>query len=107
VVITAKGHAVMKAGAPALGLTPKSRYREQALSLKKGDALLVYSDGITDARNEQGAHFDETRLMALMPKLAGLDAAGMGRTVVSAVDRFVGEARPNDDLSLLILRRTG
>jgi hypothetical protein len=96
---------VMKQGAPALGITSKSAYREQSVRLRKGESILVYSDGITDARNEHGTHFDEKRLMDLMPSLKGLGAADMGKSVLSAVDRFVGEARPNDDLSLVILQR--
>jgi hypothetical protein len=107
VVLRKKSLSVMSPGAPALGITPNARYRDQSVSLAKGESLIVYSDGITDARNERGEHFDEKRLMDMLPGLSGLSAAELGKSVVSAVDRFVGEAPPNDDLSILVLQRTG
>jgi hypothetical protein len=105
VVLKAKGHAVMKPGAPALGITPNSRYQEQSVVLKPNEAFLVYSDGITDSRNERGEHFEERRLMDLLPGLGGMTAEQMGQAILGAVDRFVGEERPNDDLSLVVLVR--
>jgi sigma-B regulation protein RsbU (phosphoserine phosphatase) len=106
IVLKGKTFSIMKRGAPALGITRKSKYYEQTVSLRKGDALLIYSDGITDARNEAGEHFDERRLLQILPSLSGLIAEQMGNAIVHHVDRFVGEARPNDDLSLVIMRRT-
>jgi hypothetical protein len=105
ILVRSGAAAVMKQGAPALGITAKASFREQTVRLKKGESLLIYSDGITDARNAHGTHFDEKRLMDLMPSLKGLPAADMGKAVLAAVDRFVGEARQNDDLSLVILQR--
>jgi hypothetical protein len=105
ILIRSGGVEVMKQGAPALGITARSTYKEQTVRLRRGESILIYSDGITDARNMHGTHFDEKRLMDLMPSLKGIGAAEMGRSVLAAVDRFVGEARPNDDLSLVILQR--
>ena len=106
IVLSGGKHEILKPGAPALGITKKSRYAEQKVQLKKGDALLIYSDGITDARNQRGEHFDDGRLLALLPGLKDMTSEKMGKEVVGAVDRFIGDARPNDDLSLVILRRT-
>jgi serine phosphatase RsbU (regulator of sigma subunit) len=106
IVLRGKIHECLKPGAPALGITTKSKYREEKINLHKGDTLLVYSDGVTDARNEAGEHFDEKRLMQLLPGLKDLSSQQMGKAIVSAVNRFIGEARPNDDLSLVILSRT-
>jgi len=106
IVLSGDRHAILKPGAPALGITKKSKYAEQKMRLKKGDALLIYSDGVTDARNEKGMHFDDKRLLALLPGLKNMSSAEMGEAIVGAVDRFVGEARPSDDLSLVIARRT-
>jgi hypothetical protein len=105
IVLSGGEHVILKPGAPALGITKDSKYAEQKVHLHKGDALLIYSDGITDARNEKGVHFDDKRLLALLPGLKGMTAEAMGKTIVDAVDRFIGEARPNDDLSLAIIRR--
>ncbi len=92
-------------GAPALGLTPEAAYAEQHITLDPGDLLLVYSDGLTEARNEAGDFFGPHRLAKLLPLLRGMSAEAAGRRLLSALDRFVGEARPSDDLSLVLLRR--
>ena len=61
----------MPKGAPALGLMPNAPFMEQSTSLEVGDLLLVYSDGVTEARNEEGEFFDDERLKALLPTLRG------------------------------------
>ena len=105
--LTADGVDTLPKGGPALGLTGKARYDEQKVMLEVGDYLLVFSDGLTEARDEQGAFFGDRRLRALLPHLYGLTAEAFGAKLVRAVDRFAGTARPHDDLSLIVLRRTG
>jgi sigma-B regulation protein RsbU (phosphoserine phosphatase) len=94
----------MPKGGPALGLMPDAPYTEQVIDLDTDDLLLVYSDGLTEARNENGAFFED-RLRPLLPKLRGLSAEAAGRLLIAEVDRFVGDARPSDDLSLVLLKR--
>lgn len=90
----------------ALGLTPEATFVEQGIALQKGETLLIYSDGLTEARNEAGDFFGEERLLALVRSLAGLRAAEMGARIIAEIERFVGEARAHDDLSMLVLQRT-
>jgi len=92
-------------GQAALGLTPKTRFRVQTLHLGKGEALFIYSDGLTECRNQQHEPFGELRLSNLLTAASG-SAREIGERVVSAVERFVGEARFEDDFSLAILKRT-
>lgn len=91
--------------ATALGLTPEATFVEQRVELQKGETLLIYSDGLTEARNEAGDFFGEERLFALLRSLAGLRAAEMGARIIAEIEKFVGEAHAHDDLSLLILQR--
>ncbi|GIV61026.1 MAG: hypothetical protein KatS3mg043_2115 [Rhodothermaceae bacterium] len=92
-------------GGPALGLMPGVRFTEQHLDLAPGDLLVVYSDGVTEARNAYGWFFEEDRLHAILPQLPGRTAEDAGRRILSAVEHFIGDARPHDDLSLVVLRR--
>jgi len=92
-------------GGPALGLMPGVGYTEQRLDLAPGNLLVVYSDGVTEARNAYGWFFEEDRLRALLPEVAGRSAERAGRRVLSAVEAFTGDARPHDDLSLVVLKR--
>ncbi|HMB93018.1 MAG TPA: PP2C family protein-serine/threonine phosphatase, partial [Rhodothermales bacterium] len=74
----------MSKGGPALGLMPDAPYTEQHIDMAAGELLLVYSDGLTEARNEQGAFFED-RLRTLLPKLRGLSAEGAGRLLLAEV----------------------
>ena len=95
----------MEKGGMALGLSTAATYSEQSLSLRKNELLLVYSDGLIEARNEQGDFFGEKRLLDLFSQFAHLSSEELGNRVVAEVDRFRGEARDNDDLSIAILKR--
>jgi sigma-B regulation protein RsbU (phosphoserine phosphatase) len=91
--------------ATPLGALPGSVYTEQRVEIEPGGFLLVYSDGLTEARNKEGEFFGEERLRALLPGIRGLSAGDVGSRLLAEVERFVGEERYSDDLSLAILRR--
>lgn len=106
VILRKEGIRELAKGAPALGLTPLATYKEQRTTLEVGDVLLVYSDGLTEARNEQGVFFERTRLAALLKNARDYSAEEVGERLLAAVDAFIGDARPSDDLSLIVLKRT-
>ena len=92
-------------GAIALGMLSEATFSEQRVDLAAGDVLIVFSDGVTEAINATDEFFGDERLRARLPALARLAARDIGTRVVAAVDEFVGDARPHDDLSLIVLRR--
>jgi len=92
-------------GGPALGLTKDAKYSELNIQLKQGDLLLVYSDGLTEAQNENGEFFGTNRLLEIFSKYKNLKAEQVGEKLLTEVDNFIGEANPHDDLSLLIIRQ--
>jgi len=95
----------LEKGGVALGLLPGATFSEQSIEFESGDVLVVYSDGLTEARNEEGAFFGEQRFTDLITTLAGRSAESIGEQIITQIDRFVGEARPNDDISIAILKR--
>ena len=94
----------MDKGAPALGIMPENTFSEESIELEKDDLFIVYSDGITEARNETGEFFGEDRFKTLLSKLEKSTAKESGNKILETVDNFIGDALPNDDLSLIILR---
>jgi hypothetical protein len=94
-------------GTVALGVMQNAAFVEQSIDLKRGETLLVCSDGLTEAKNEAGDFFGEERLSTLLPSLANLSASKIGERILAEVDRFVGESRAHDDLSLIVLKRVG
>lgn len=92
-------------GAAALGVLAEPNFVEQKIAMQNGDALLLYSDGLIEARNEFGDFFGEQRLNNLLPTLTGFSSTEIGVRLLSEVERFVGDARAHDDLSLVVLKR--
>jgi serine phosphatase RsbU (regulator of sigma subunit) len=102
-----KGNVVeeLSHGAAALGVLSEPAFVEQNVEMQNGDALLIYSDGLTEARNDAGVFFGEPRLFSFLPTLAGLAAHEVGARILADVESFVSEAKAHDDLSLIIMKR--
>jgi phosphoserine phosphatase RsbU/P len=92
-------------GSMALGMLPEATFFEQSVELADGDTLIVFSDGLTEATNDRDEFFGDERFQAHLPVLPRTSAKDIGTRLVAAVDEFVGDARPHDDLSLIVLRR--
>jgi hypothetical protein len=95
----------MPAGAVVLGILPDASFAEQRVVLEAGDALVVYSDGVSEAMNEAGELFGDERLRQVVTRAAGMSVDALGQRILDAVRAFVGDAPPHDDLSLMILKR--
>jgi serine phosphatase RsbU (regulator of sigma subunit) len=73
--------------------------------LAEGDSLVLYSDGITEAQDLNGNDYAEERLILSLRAHLGLGAKAMADGVIRDVAQFRGALRPNDDMTLLIVRR--
>jgi GAF domain-containing protein len=102
-VVRADG-SVRKVGSPGslLGLFPDVRVTDETTELGAGDALVLYTDGVTEARGDSG-EFGEDRLIRLLSDLAGADAETMANAVQRAVNDFSGRTR-RDDIAVLVMR---
>lgn len=70
--------------------------------MSKGDRLVLFSDGVTDAMNVSGEQFGTERFEAVLQTGGDCDAQTMVQRIVSEVESFQGEAGAFDDLTLLI-----
>jgi sigma-B regulation protein RsbU (phosphoserine phosphatase) len=93
------------ASATPLGMLPGAAYTECGLVLQPGDMLMAYSDGLTEASDARGEEFGMERVEKLLPQLKDLPPERIGGRVLDEVDRFLGDARAGDDLSLIIITR--
>jgi anti-sigma regulatory factor (Ser/Thr protein kinase) len=95
-------------GGIPLGIEPAYAYTGSETALRPGDALLMYTDGITDARNRLGEDFGEERLLALVERLPDrLTAEEIIRVVADEVARFTDGAEQIDDITLVALKAYG
>lgn len=87
-----------------LGVLPEITLEDRALNLGPGDFVVFYTDGVTEAMNEEMEQFGVERLKQAIPPEPG--AAGeVVEAIVSAVNEHVGQAERWDDLTLLVARR--
>jgi len=96
----------LEKGSPALGLIANPDFDEKSFEFKNNDLLVAYSDGVTEAHNEDGNFFGEMSLKKELSNINDLDSKQIGEKLITAVDNFVGKAKVHDDLTIAILRRT-
>jgi sigma-B regulation protein RsbU (phosphoserine phosphatase) len=92
-------------GGMVLGIMPEASFTEQHLELEMDDVLVVYSDGVSEAQNEQGDFFGDDRLFDLAKAPSGGTSRAIGVRILEAVEGFIGHAPQSDDISLMVLRR--
>ena len=96
-------------GGIALGMFEGSTYAAGLAHMEPGDAIVMYSDGITEAEDPAGIAFDEAgleRTLALYPgTFPEATAASVGQAIFDAVERHRRDSRLADDLSVLVLSR--
>jgi sigma-B regulation protein RsbU (phosphoserine phosphatase) len=87
-----------------VGAFPGAIYDESTLTLKPGDLLLCYTDGITEPENPYGEMFGEERLIDLVKKHALRDDREILQIILEAVRSWTGTPELQDDMTLLLAR---
>ena len=102
-VSAAGGSETVGTPGPLLGAFDSGTWEEIHLVVGAGDALVLYTDGVTDTRGEDGELFGEERLSELLARAAALDADEVASRIDDALQAFeYGQQR--DDVALLVLR---
>jgi sigma-B regulation protein RsbU (phosphoserine phosphatase) len=96
----------LEQGGPMLGALKESRYDSGSVCLNPGDLLLVYSDGLTECRNPLDEEFEMERLTAAAKATGGAAAKQVLFSTLGAVLDFADTCPPEDDLTLLVVRRS-
>ena len=89
-----------------LGVVNDFTFEAQECQLPPGATLLLYTDGVTEAMDENHQQFGRQRLLDCMKQCDEADASQLVHEVVHAVDEFVDGAVQSDDLTMLALRYT-
>jgi phosphoserine phosphatase RsbU/P len=91
----------------ALGVMEDTTYETGPFRLERGAALVLYTDGVTEARSRSGELFGDARLEKALRSCGGRPADETMRTVVAAVEQFAAGAPPEDDITLLVVKYLG
>jgi len=94
----------MKSHGLPIGILATSRYMTQTRHFPPGSAVVLYSDGITEAENEAGEEFENERLETILHDHAGASATELRDRIAAAVDNFCGNAPQKDDETMVIVR---
>jgi serine phosphatase RsbU (regulator of sigma subunit) len=94
----------LETGGAVLGLLPDLVYDSGALALQSGDLVVLYSDGITEARNHAGEEFGRDRLAAVAEECRGASAQFTLDRLLSRVRSFSAFAAQHDDMTVLVMR---
>jgi hypothetical protein len=105
ILLTVGGAKELEKGEAALGLMELTAYVEHQLDLASGEVFLAYSDGVTEACNERGEFFGSERFFRRIALLKDRSPEVIGKALLSEIDFFVGDATPNDDISMIVLKR--
>jgi phosphoserine phosphatase RsbU/P len=104
IVDPAGGQRALATTGPAIGLLPDLPYAMEQAQLYPGDTLLLYTDGVTEARDTHQTLFTEARLSSILGDPAPSAAALLGR-IAASVAGHRADAVQSDDITLLAIRR--
>jgi len=90
---------VRSPGGMLVGAISDATFESCEVTLSRGQTLLLYTDGIVEARPDGAATFGESALRLFLSERAGMPAAGL----ISELAELVAELRPDDDVALLAL----
>ncbi len=88
-----------------LGVLEDTSWERKKYHLQPGDTLVLYTDGITEAENQEGADFGMERLIETLKLQHGKTAGEIRDTLRQAVKTWAGGADQSDDITLLVLAR--
>ncbi len=109
VIIHADGSSSLLAQQPgvALGIAPEFSYDMYNATLAPGEALILYTDGVTEAENVKTEQFGLDRLLGILGGASPSSAKEINDKIFDAVKEFAGRAPQFDDITCLTLYRRG
>jgi|SRR5215469_12800760 len=94
----------LEVGGMPFGISPEATYQTGYVDLASQDALILFTDGVVEAFNQQGQEFTDGRWVLAIRNLPDWDAERSLEFLLQRVDEFVGATRQFDDITCLVLR---
>ncbi len=88
-----------------LGAIEGITFNRESIQVQPGDALVMYTDGVTEAENINHEQFGESRLEQTLAELQGAESQKIIDTINTKVKEFAGEAPQSDDITQLVIRK--
>ena len=94
----------LETGGLPLGIEVGAQYQTATLVLRRGDALILFTDGVVEAFNQTGQEFGNERWLGAIRNLPDWNAQETLQFLMKRVDEFVGATRQSDDITCLVFR---
>jgi len=94
----------LESGGPVIGMLRDAAYREGVVTLRPGDLLIAYTDGLCEMANADGEEWGWPRFQQLVEGCAEEGAREIVDTVLAAAESFAGDAPARDDVTLWVGR---
>ena len=95
---------LLKADGIALGIIDDINLQSVSISLKEGDLVVLYTDGITEAMNSEGEEFGMERLSDVLNTYRDSSAIEIIEGIKRAISEFAGDTPQSDDITLILIR---
>jgi len=92
----------LETGGPVVGLLAGFPYQQAVVQLQRGDLLVAFTDGISEAMNADNEEWGEDRLIKCAWKCTALSAGETMRRIVAGADAFVASAKQHDDMTIIV-----
>ncbi|MFZ1292515.1 MAG: PP2C family protein-serine/threonine phosphatase [Melioribacteraceae bacterium] len=96
---------ILPKGNVALALSQNAKFTTQNIKLQKGNSIIIFSDGVTEARNVNGIFFGTERINQILKTSYQLSPQQIGEKLLQHVKSFIGNEKKHDDLSIVILKK--
>ena len=94
----------LEEGGAVVGLLPRYQYKAAQVELRRGDLLIAFTDGISEAQNAQYEEWGEERMMAAAKEAGEMTSEEIISYLMARADEFVAGAHQHDDMTLVVLR---
>jgi serine phosphatase RsbU (regulator of sigma subunit) len=89
----------------AMGIEENSTWTTETVAIDPGDILILYTDGIPDAQDEDGDFFNDEAIIEISRANSGKFAHEIQTAIIDEVQKFSGSAPQSDDITLMVLMR--
>jgi phosphoserine phosphatase RsbU/P len=106
-VVSASGIRRLETGGVVLGLFEQASFDEETVMLQPGDIIVAFSDGVTEAMNQEGEEFTDDRLIACANAHLGESPQQVLDALLADVHEFCDGATQSDDVTAVLVRYNG
>ena len=104
-VIGPKGVTRVEPSGIPLGMSSNGEYRAEKLDIKPGEVLVIYTDGLSEARNSEDEEYGEERVIKSLLDRPQSGARSLVQACLDGLSRFLGGAPMADDLTIMAIQR--